>query len=133
MRTGLFGCTIMVFDAVTNEVRVKMDVPPHHRDGEAAYVSLNGMICWATSLTASQGTQQCGGENRFEPRNEDAVTVTGCSITLSGAGNVPLTVRVWTNLDGRDPKDESFGITNVVIQTVAPGNCCFGRDSFGYC
>ena len=111
----------MVFDAVANEVRVKMDVPPHHRDGEAAYVSLNGMMCWVTTMTASQGTQQCGGQS---PWHDEAVPVTGCSIALSGPGDKPVTVRVWTNLDGRDPKDESFGITNVVIQNVAPRRCC---------
>ena len=116
----LFCCTIMVFDAVSNRVRVKMDVPPRHRDGEGAYVSLNGMVCWAASLTASQGSQQCGGESKFKPRNDEAVPVTGCSITLSGSGYVPLTVRVWTNLNGRNAKDESFGIANVVITNVQP-------------
>ena len=124
---------VLLLDCIAVRVGVTLNATSHHRDGEAAYMSLNGILCWATSLTASQGTQQCGGENRFEPRNEDAVTVTGCSITLSGSGNVPLTVRVWTNLDRRNAKEESFGITNVVIQTVAPGNCCSGRDSFGYC
>ena len=116
----LFCCTIMVFDAVVNRVRVQMDVTPRHRDGEGAYVSLNGMMCWATSLSASQGSQQCGGESKFKPRNEEAVPVTGCSITLSGSGNVPLTVRVWTNLDGRNAKEESFGIANIVIQNHEP-------------
>ena len=111
----------MVFDAVTNRVRVKMDVPPHHRDGEAAYVSLNGMICWATSLTASQGSQQCGGQS---PWHEKAVPVTGCSITLSGSGYKPLTVRVYTNLDSGDAKEESFGIANVAIHNVQPSTFC---------
>ena len=115
----LFCCTIMVFDAVANRVRVKMDVPPRHRDGEGAYVSLNGMMCWATSLSASQGSQQCGGQS---PWHEKAVPVTGCSITLSGPGDKPLTVRVWTNLDSRDASKESFGIRNVVIQNEPPGN-----------
>ena len=79
-------------------------------------MSLNGMICWATSMTASQGTQECGGQNQA---NEDAVPVTGCSVTLFGSGNVPLTVRVWTNLDS-DAKDESFGIDNVIVQKLGP-------------
>ena len=91
----------------------KMDVCSHHRNGEAAYVSLNGMICWSATMTGSQGTQQCGGQR---PWNEDAVPVTGCSVTLSGSGHVPLTVRVWTNIDGKNPMEKSFGIANVVIQ-----------------
>ena len=96
------------------------DASSHHRNGEGAYVSLNGMICWATSMTGSQGTQQCGGQR---PWNEDAVPVTGCSVTLSGSGNVPLTVRVWTNLESKDAtKEKSFGITNFAIQNVAPGS-----------
>ena len=65
-------------------------------------------------MTASQGTQECGGQNQA---NEDAVPVTGCSVTLFGSGNVPLTVRVWTNLENEDiTKEKSFGIDNVVIQ-----------------
>ena len=102
-----------------------MNAPPHHRDGEAAYVSLNSAICWTTSVTSLKGTQQCGGQSKFGSWNEYAVPVTGCSVTLSGSGNVPLTVRVWTNLDGWDSKEESFGINNVVIQNVAPRRCCF--------
>ena len=43
----------------------------------------------------------------------------GCSVTLSGSGNVPLTVRVWTSLDGKNAKDESFGVNNVVIRNNA--------------
>ena len=76
-------------------------------------MSLNGMICWATSMTGSQGTQQCGGQSIFPPSNEDAVPVTGCSVTLSGSGIKPLTVRAWTNLDST--KDKSFGISNFAI------------------
>ena len=64
-------------------------------------------------MTASQGTQECGGQSRFASWNEDAVPVTGCSATLAGSGIKPLTVRVWTNLD--NTKDESFGISNVAI------------------
>ena len=33
---------------------------------------------------------------------------------------VPLTVRVWTSLDG-DASDESFGIDNVVIAKLEEG------------
>ena len=82
------------------------------RDSEDAYVSVNGETCWTkTAIAGTSGTQQCGGffkEERFR--------VTGCDITLSGSeeANIPLTVRVWTNLDG-GADDESFGIDNVVI------------------
>ena len=70
-------------------------------------------------MTGSQGTQQCGGQKQL---NEDAVPVTGCSVTLSGSGNVPLTVRVWTNIESKDATEEkSFGIDNVVIQNGAQG------------
>ena len=62
-------------------------------------------------MSALDGTQQCGGffkEERFR--------VTGCYATLSGSeGNIPLTVRVWTSLDGA-ADDESFGIDNVVVK-----------------
>ena len=64
-------------------------------------------------MTGSQGIQQCGKQSRFPPSNEDAVPVTGCSVTLSGSGIKPLTVRVWTNLDST--KDKSFGISNFAI------------------
>ena len=96
---------------------------PHYRDSEDAYVSLNGKRCWTKrSIAASQGTQQCGEQGIFDPWNEYAFPVTGCSVTLSGSGNKPLTVRVYTNLDAEDAKDESFGITNVVIRNVPPSN-----------
>ena len=92
-------------------------------------MSLNGMPCWTMSMTASQGTQQCGGgQGGFVAWNEDAIPVTGCSVTLYGSGIVPLRVRVWTNLDSKDAKQESFGITNVVIHNEPAGNyCCFHR------
>ena len=90
-------------------------------------MSVNGMICWSKSMTASQGTQECG-QGGFGPSNEDAIPVTECSITLYGSGTVPLYVRVWTNLDSKDAKQESFGITNVVIHNEPAGNyCCFHR------
>ena len=95
---------------------------PCNRDDEAAYVSLNGEPCWTKpGITTSQGTQQCGEKGRFGRWNEDVFQVTGCSITLSGSGSKPLTVRVYTNLDAQDAKDESFGIANVVISNDPPG------------
>ena len=94
---------------------------PHNRGGEGAYVALNGKPCWfKTGITSSLGTPQCGQKGRFDPWNEEAFPVTGCSITLSGSGHKPLTVRAWTDLDARDAKDESFGIANVVITNVQP-------------
>ena len=88
------------------------------RDNEDAYVSVNGNVCWIKNdLRGTDGTQLCGGwfkEERFR--------VTGCYITLSAAleATVPLTVRVWTNLDG-DADDESFGIDNVVVAKIEDG------------
>ena len=94
-------------------------------------MSLNGKRCWTKlSISSSQGTQQCGEQGNFGPWNEDAIPVTGCSITLSGSGFKPLTVRVWTSLDARDAKDESFGIANVVIHNVKSSTfCCPNRAS----
>ena len=110
----MFGYVVVAY---SHSVGVTLNTRPHRRDGEAAYVSLNDIICWSKSMTSSQGTQQCGGQS---PWHAEAVPVTGCSIALSGPGDKPVTVRVWTNLDGRDAKDESFGITNVVIHNVQP-------------
>ena len=94
---------------------------PHNRNGEAAYVSLNDVECWTKAgITPSQGTEQCGGQGISSPWNEDVLPVTGCSVTPSGSGYKPITVRVWTSLDARDAKDESFGIANVVIQNHEP-------------
>ena len=108
-----------------------MDVSSYYRNGEAAYVSLNGVICWAMSLTGSQGTQQCGAQ---APWNEDAVPVTDCSITLFGSGNVPLTVRVWTTIEIQDVTEEkSFGIANVVITNEGPGSRCPREAACRYC
>ena len=106
---------------VRDACTLTLQTSTHNRDGEAAYVSLNGMICWTkTGITISQGTQQCGGQGTFGPWNEAVFPVTGCSVKLTGSGNKPLTVRVWTNLDSEDAKDESFGISNVVIHNVQP-------------
>ena len=92
-------------------------MPPSLRDNEDAYVSVNGRTCWSkTKAVGTSGTQQCGGffkEERFR--------VTGCYVALSGSdANVPLEVRVWTNLDG-DPGDESFAIDNVVVRQFQIG------------
>ena len=90
------------------------------RDNEDAYVSLNGETCWSkNNVVGTSGIQECGGvfkEERFEVKR--------CVATLEA--NMPLTVRVWTSLDG-DARDESFAIDNVVIQATGngkPGGIC---------
>ena len=89
------------------------------RDNEAAYVAVNGNICWfKIGLSGSAGTQWCGVRNN--DHKEERFRVTGCYITLKATDSkalVPLTVRVWTNLDG-DANDESFGIDNVLVKTL---------------
>ena len=70
-------------------------------------------------MVGTSGIQECGGvfkEERFEVKH--------CVATLEA--NMPLTVRVWTSLDG-DARDESFAIDNVVIQLLQkrkPGGIC---------
>ena len=90
------------------------------RDNEHAYVSLNGETCWTKhDLFATDGTQQCGGGFK-----EERFRVTGCVATLPFSEvDAPLTVRVWTNLDGK-ADDESFGIDNVVVTKIRDGNTC---------
>ena len=89
-----------------------------HRDSEAAFMSVNGNICWfKTRVTGTDGTQSCGG--RFK---EEVFRVTSCYVNLTTTSEaiVPLKVRVWTNLDG-DADDESFGIDNVVVAKIEDG------------
>ena len=79
-------------------------------------MSLNGKTCWTKSkMVGTSGTQQCGGFFK-----EESVRVTGCYITLPSSSSQfqPLTVRVWTNLDGA-ADDESFGIDNVLIEKLS--------------
>ena len=84
------------------------------RNNEDAYVSVNGKTCWSkTGLIGTSGIQECGG---FFKEEHFPVS---CFATLEA--NVPLTVRVWTSLD-EDALDESFAISNVVIQRLAEGN-----------
>ena len=75
-------------------------------------MSVNDNVCWSKrGLLGTDGTQLCGGRYK-----EEYFRVTGCYVELSAASKatVPLTVRVWTNLDG-NADDESFGIDNVVV------------------
>ena len=70
-------------------------------------------------MLATSGTQECGGFFK-----EESFRVTGCTIVLVASdtsSTVPLTVRVWTNLDG-DARDESFGIANVIITDLLQGD-----------
>ena len=96
-----------------------LGTPTHHRDNEQAYVSVNGKTCWATTLSAYAGTQQCGeiADEKQQWFKEDIYRVTACEVALPGSGNRPLTVRVWTNLNG-DGIYESFGIDNVIVQRI---------------
>ena len=55
----------------------------------------------------------CGGVYK-----EERFRVMDCYVTLEV--NMPLTVRVWTNLD-TDARDESFAIDNVEILMFAKG------------
>ena len=95
----------------------------HTRDDEYAYVSVNGKLCWSykpSHITSSKGSHQCGGQfSTIHKGYETVFAVTDCMARLVGSGNQPLTVRVWTNLDG-NARDESFGIDNVVITKDRP-------------
>ena len=66
------------------------------------------------NLVGTTGKQLCGGWYK-----EEVFLVKGCRVNLSAAPgvDVPLTVRIWTDLDG-DAHDESFGIDNVVVARV---------------
>ena len=82
-------------------------------------MSVNGNVCWSKrDLLGTDGTQLCGGRYK-----EELFRVTGCYVELSAASKAmaPLTVCVWTNLDG-DADDESFGIDNVVISKLKEGD-----------
>ena len=67
-------------------------------------------------MSSSDGKQTCG----ISSGNEMRLRVTGCTATLSGDGERPLVVRVWTNLD-TGAHEESFGIDNVVVKKIYPG------------
>ena len=83
-------------------------------------MSVNDKTCWTkTGINALNGEQLCGGIFK-----EETFRVTGCFVTLPASEEkVPMTVRVWTTLDG-DADDESFGIDNVVVRAIQTGNPC---------
>ena len=76
-------------------------------------------------MSALDGTQQCGGFFK-----EEMFRVTGCYVTLSGSEvKLPVTVRVWTDLDG-DAADESFAIRNVVIKEGIMKRIAVGQNTY---
>ena len=83
-------------------------------------MSLNSETCWSkNNVVGTSGIQECGGVFK-----EERFPVKHCVATLEA--NMPLTVRVWTSLDG-DARDESFAIDNVAIQATGngkPGGSC---------
>ena len=108
-------------------------VTPILRDNENAYVSVNGKTCWSKTMNALDGTQQCGGFFK-----EEMFRVTGCYVTLPCVQEEgvrvrfkkwPVTVRVWTDLDG-DAADESFAIRNVVIKEGIMKRIAVGQNSY---
>ena len=108
---------------------------PHPRKNRAAYVSLNGKVCWTkTQITGMYGDQQCGQEtwthySFISYGMDDSVKVTGCTATLLKPG--PLDVRVFSNLELNDNRAEraSFGIKNVVIRKIQSGMNVYFRFS----
>ena len=89
--------------------------PALRRDNEDAYVSVNDKICWKkTGIVGNSGKQLCGATGKYY--REKVFPVKNCHVELSGAPeeSVPLTVRLWTNLDGKTDQ-KSFGIDNVAI------------------
>ena len=81
---------------------------------------MNGKTCWDKTLYAEAGTHQCGqiADEKNPWFKEEAYRVTGCEVVLSGPGNRPLTVKVWTTLDDKNAIYESFGIDNVIVQRI---------------
>ena len=98
---------------------------PNLRDNENAYVSVNGKTCWQkNSIVLSKGEAVCGGGYKSEERFP-----VSCQVTLSGTGNRPLAVRVWTTLN-QGANDESFAIDNVVIRKLkTPGSFHFDNTA----
>ena len=85
-------------------------------------MSVNDKTCWTkTGLDGNDGTQQCGGFFK-----EERVPVRECYVILAPPATnaqtrVPLTVKVWTNLDAT-ADDESFAIDNVTITEIGESN-----------
>ena len=77
-------------------------------------MSMNGKRCAIKqNLNGDNGAQLCGSSGK-----EQVFRVRGCSVTLPAVReNMPLTVRIWTSLDG-ESHDESFGVDNVIISKL---------------
>ena len=78
-------------------------------------MSVNDNVCWKkTGIVGNSGKQLCGTTGKQS--REKVFRVKNCYVELSAAikATVPLTVHLWTNLDG-EAGEESFGIDNVVI------------------
>ena len=85
------------------------------RDNEGVFVSVNDKICWRkTGIIGSSGKQLCGATGKM--LREKVFQVKNCYVELFAApeATVPLTIHLWTNLDG-EADEESFGIDNVVV------------------
>ena len=77
---------------------------------------MNGKKCLIKRiLRGTTGTQLCGGWFK-----EEVFRVRGCYITVPT--RLPLTVRVWTTLDG-EADDESFGVDNIKILKLEEKGC----------
>ena len=89
--------------------------PPHCRDNEKAYVTVNGKTCWSKTLGHKDGSNQCGSTSSTSWR-EESYTVECEEDAVSGK----LTVRVHADLSST-ATDESFAIDNVVVSQILPG------------
>ena len=76
---------------------------------------MNGKRCAIKqNLHGDNGVQLCGASEH----KEEIFRVRGCSVTLPAVReSMPLTVRIWTNLDG-ESHDESFGVDNIIISKL---------------
>ena len=83
------------------------------RDGEKAYVSVNGKECWREKFEASDGAQECGKDEEWW--SKDKLVAVECK---EEAVDGKLTVRVYTELE-QTARDESFAIDNVVIKLIS--------------
>ena len=85
----------------------------HCRDGEKAFVSVNGDRCWKEKFKETDGVQVCGKDKQWY--SKDMLVAVECE---EKAVDGKLTVRVYTELNS-EPGDESFAIDNVVIKQIS--------------
>ena len=98
----------------------------HCRDGEKAFVSVNGDRCWKEKFKETDGVQVCGKDKQWY--SKDMLVAVECE---EKAVDGKLTVRVYSDLSS-GPLDESFAIDNVVIAKISPyaGAWCYVCKSF---